>query len=126
MVRINRLGPKRRRSVPTKVNDAIHRVGPALDLIAAKYPQNLPMKEWARPCHVSATHFRRLFRHAIGQSPHQYLTELRVRMGTIRLRTTKEKILTIAEDVGFPTLSSFNRSFRQIMKMTPRQWRTHR
>jgi AraC-like DNA-binding protein len=124
MVRFNRLAPRRLRRVSSGLNSSLQRVAPALDFIAAKYADQLSIEECARNCHVSVTHFRRLFRQALGQSPHQYLTELRVRMAAARLHATKDKILIIAEDVGFATLSSFNRAFRQIMNVTPRQWRT--
>ncbi len=126
MVRFSRLAPKRRRVASLDMDRAIHRVAPALDLMAARYPNPLAIKDWARSCHVSATHFRRLFRQALGQSPHQYLTNLRVRMAATRLHATTEKIVVIAEEAGFPTLSSFNRAFRLVMKMTPRQWRTRK
>ncbi len=68
----------------------------------------------------------KLFRQALGRSPRQYLTELRVRMAATRLHATDEKIVTVANNVGFITLSSFNRAFRQMMKLTPRQWRAQR
>jgi len=126
MVRFNRLGPKRPKHAPTGINPAIHRVAPALDLMAARYPDRLSIKDWTRACNVSAAHFRRLFRQALGQSPHQYLSELRVRMAAARLHATNEKVLVIAGDAGFTTLSSFNRAFRQLMKLTPRQWRRRR
>lgn len=126
LVRLHRLGPKRLRREPSAGNRSMHRVAPALDLMAARYPDRLSIRDWARPCHVSPTHFRRLFRKALGQSPHVYLTELRVRMAATRLHATGEKVLVIAENTGFPTLSSFNRAFRQVMKMTPREWRARR
>ena len=126
MVRFSRLAPRRRQRPSARLNHSLPRVAPALDLIAAKYSDDMSIRECAQKCHVSVTHFRRLFRQALGQSPHRYLMQLRVRMAAARLHATKEKILVVAEDVGFATLSSFNRAFRQVMKVTPRQWRLQR
>jgi AraC-like DNA-binding protein len=124
MVRCDRLAPRTNR--PTSTNRFLQRVGSALNFIAAKYSQRLSMRECASSCNLSVTHFRRLFRQALGLSPHQYLANLRVRMAATRLHATDDKVLVIGQDVGFPTLSSFNRAFRQVMKVTPRQWRNRR
>ncbi|MBD3242252.1 MAG: helix-turn-helix domain-containing protein [Chitinivibrionales bacterium] len=67
--------------------------------------------------------FRRAFRTATGQLPHRYLTTVRVEMAARFLRTSRMPISRIALDVGFATLSSFNRSFRTLTGVTPGQWR---
>jgi AraC-like DNA-binding protein len=126
MVHLQRLAPARRRAVSTRHTTALRRVGPALDRMAERYAEPSDVKRWARECHVSVTHFRRLFRRALGKSPHAYLTELRVQMAGSRLQATDEKVIQIAEETGFPTLSSFNRAFRRIMRQTPREWRARR
>ena len=35
------------------------------------------------------------------------------------------KIADISEDVGFGTIRSFNRSFKQIMKVSPAEYRSN-
>ena len=62
-------------------------------------------------------------RQAIRRSPAQYLTQLRVGMAALLLESTDRKVLDISTEVGYPTLSSFNRHFRTVMGMPPRQWR---
>ena len=39
------------------------------------------------------------------------------------LTNTKDSILSIAIQCGFTTLSSFNRTFRMVKGMTPREYR---
>jgi AraC-like DNA-binding protein len=126
MVRFNRLAPARVRPGGGDLRDSLQRVAPALDLMAARYADPLSTRDWAHRCHLSPTHFRRRFRQALGQSPHQYLTRLRVRMAAARLQAADEKIVTIAGEAGFATQSSFNRAFRLVMKCTPRAWRRQR
>jgi AraC-like DNA-binding protein len=123
MVRFNRLAPRRKLPATDDTSRNLHRVAPALDLMAANYSTHLSAVELARSCRTSVTHHRRLFREALGKSPHRYLTELRVRMAATQLKATNEKIVVVAGQVGFATLSSFNRAFRKLMKSTPRQWR---
>ncbi|MCE0496776.1 MAG: AraC family transcriptional regulator [Methylacidiphilales bacterium] len=126
MVRLQRLARFRSGPRESGIEPAIRRVAPALDLIAQHYAHKADIRLWARQCHLSVTHFRRVFDRALGKSPLRYLIELRVLMAASRLQTTNEKIIDIAHDTGFTTLSSFNRSFRRTMKVTPRQWRVRR
>lgn len=126
MVRLQRLVKFRPGPMAAGIEPAMRRVAPALDFMAGKYAQPANVRLWAKECHLSVTHFRRLFLRALGKSPHHYLIELRVLMAASRLQATHEKIIDIAEATGFATLSSFNRSFRKVMNVTPRQWRARR
>lgn len=124
MARLQRLAPKRGSSSgPMGSEPAMRRIAPALDLMMEAYGRRTSVTEWARRCHCSVTNFRRLFHKALGKSPHEYLTELRIRMATTRLHSTRDKIVDVAMDVGFASLSSFNRSFRTVMGCSPREWR---
>ena len=51
---------------------------------------------------------------------------MRILMAASRLQAGNEKIVHIAHEAGFATLSSFNRSFRRVMSATPRAWRGQR
>jgi AraC-like DNA-binding protein len=105
---------------------AVRRIAPALDRMAECYASPADVRKWARDCRMSVTSFRRLFRQALGKSPHQYLIELRTLMAASRLQAGREKIVDIAYATGFATLSSFNRSFLRVMGQTPSRWRRHR
>jgi AraC-like DNA-binding protein len=128
MARLHRLAPSRMTSSFSsgKIEPAMRRIAPALDLMAESYMLKSDVRAWARCCHASVTHFRRLFRKAVGKSPHDYLIELRVRMAASRLQATDDKIVNISHEIGFTSLSSFNRSFRRVMNTTPREWRSQR
>ena len=41
----------------------------------------------------------------------------------VLLRSTQDTILSIAEQTGFQSISSFNRLFGRIMQMSPREYR---
>jgi AraC-like DNA-binding protein len=127
MARLSRLAPRKRRVEESGVSEpALRRIAPALDFMTAHHAGRSDVVAWARRCHVSVTHFRRLFQQALGKSPHQYLIELRTLMAASRLHAGDGKIVDIAHDAGFATLSSFNRSFRRVMGVTPRMWRRQR
>ncbi len=96
---------------------------PALECIRSNYMQNLSIEELASMCHLSQTHFRRLFHEIMQTSPLDYLNTTRILQSCILLRTTEESILSISEQVGFRSVSSFNRHFAEKMGAQPGNWR---
>ena len=57
-----------------------------------------------------------------GMSPMQFVHHLRMKRATILL-TAGMSVADVAFNVGYNTLSSFNRHFLQIFGMSPTQWR---
>lgn len=113
-------------SAQTARSSRFERIAPALLRITTHYAESIQIQDLARACHASIPHFRRIFRHTIHMSPHAYLTRIRIQMAAGLLTASDKPILQIASEVGYSTLSSFNRHFRSILKSTPRQWRqTH-
>ncbi len=98
-------------------------ISPALDYIKENYMMNFPMEELADMCHLSQTHFRRVFHEIMNTSPLNYLNTTRILQSCILLRTTEESILTVSERVGFRSVSSYNRHFSEIMGTQPSEWR---
>ena len=78
----------------------------------------------AELCHWSPTHFRRVFSQIMGMSPLEYINQVRIAEACNMLCTTEDSILSISENTGFGSVSSFNRNFQQTVKMSPREYRT--
>ena len=72
------------------------------------------MENLAPLCHMSPTHFRRTFHSIMGYGALTYLNRTRIARATVLLRT---------EEVGFHSVSSFNRHFLDIEGVTPLQYR---
>jgi AraC-like DNA-binding protein len=72
---------------------------------------------------MSRYHFLRTFRAVIGTSPYQYLLALRLRRAFVDLERSPAPISTVAYEAGFRDLSTFNRRFRHLTRMTPREYR---
>ena len=98
-------------------------ISPALNRITNRYDESFGVREMAADCNLSETHFRRLFRQAMGYPPLQYLLRVRLQMAGALLRSTSRPIAQIAGDVGFSSLSSFNRQFQEYYGVSPRKWR---
>lgn len=98
-------------------------ISPALDYIHANYMAQFTIEDLANLCHLSVTHFRRLFLSIMGTSPLDFVNNTRIYQACILLRSTEEPILSISEQVGFHSISSFNRYFSKVMHISPREWR---
>jgi AraC-like DNA-binding protein len=108
---------------PRERSAAAEAIAPALDHLSRRYAEPVAMGELAELCAASESNLRRMFRRATGRSPRDYLTYLRVQVATALLESTSLRVLDVAGRVGYPTLSSFNRHFRRVMKCSPRAWR---
>lgn len=123
MVRLRRLPRVRELSGRGVSRRELERIAPALQIIAREYARPLCLARLARSCNVSEPSLRRLFQQAVGRSPREYWLDLRLRMAASMLRTTSKTVLEISQEVGFPTLSSFNRLFRAKYGVAPLGWR---
>ena len=55
--------------------------------------------------------------------PLEHIITLRIQMATTLLRETTLSILEVSQAVGYDSLSSFNRHFKQHLDLAPREWR---
>ena len=105
-----------------KSGDALP-IAPALDYIHANYMYDFPMEHLASLCHVSPTHFRRTFHTIMQQSPLKFIHTTRIMESCTLLRSTEDSIAAISEQVGFGSVSSYNRHFMEIIGCAPNQFR---
>ncbi len=85
--------------------------------------ETLDLAALARVARLSKFHFLRVFRRAVGATPHQYLTAIRLRRAAARLSGTPDSVTMIAFDSGFSDLSTFNARFRAAFGKTPSEFR---
>ncbi|MBY0012076.1 AraC family transcriptional regulator [Paenibacillus typhae] len=88
------------------------------------YPWTL--EELAALVYLSPSRFSDIFRRTAGMSPLLYLIQLRLENAYTLLQTTDRKILDIAMECGFRTLSNFNRLFKRHIGTEPRNVRTQK
>ena len=95
----------------------------SLDYISDHYMEDIKVEDLARCCHISETHFRRVFTSYMKISPLEYINTVRIQTACEFLQKTDEPIADIAHKCGFTTNSTFNRNFKQMMGVTPNEWR---
>ena len=105
------------------VEEANRRLLRARDAMDRTYAQPLDIPELARIAIVSEAHFIRTFKGTFGETPHRYLQRRRVERSMFLLRETDRSITDICLDVGFGSLGTFSRTFREIVGESPRDYR---
>ncbi|MBQ8955102.1 MAG: helix-turn-helix transcriptional regulator [Clostridia bacterium] len=96
---------------------------PAINYIHTHYMQPFPLEELAAICDLSPVHFRRLFHAQMDMTPLAYLHNVRILKSCTLLRTSEENIADIASQVGYTSLSCYNRRFLELIGCTPSAWR---
>ena len=123
LVDLKRGHPKAASPAPARSYDQMRTIEPALKRISRDYAQPLALPGLARLCFMSSSHFRRVFTSQMRVSPQDYLLGYRIAMAACLLTGTAAPVTQIAFDVGFQTLSSFNRQFQKRKGCSPREWR---
>lgn len=94
----------------------------ALQMMEACYHEELPVERMARAAGLERCYFSTEFKKAIGQSPHRYLTALRMKKACALMRDGNFSIATIASAVGVAP-ENFARLFKKEMGITPLEYR---
>jgi transcriptional regulator GlxA family with amidase domain len=95
----------------------------ARDAMDRTYAQPLDVVTLARIAAVSEAHFIRTFRATFGETPHRYLQRRRVERSMFLLRESDRSVTDICLDVGFTSLGTFSRTFREIVGQSPSDYR---
>jgi transcriptional regulator GlxA family with amidase domain len=106
------------------VEDSNRRMLRARDAMDRRYAEPLDVPTLARLAHVSEAHFIRTFRATFGETPHRYLQRRRVERAMFLLRETDLSVSEICLEVGFASLGSFGRTFREIVGESPTTYRS--
>ncbi|MGF1479275.1 MAG: helix-turn-helix transcriptional regulator [Cyanophyceae cyanobacterium] len=94
-----------------------------LDYVAANYSKNILLEDLSAQAGLSPSHFSRLFKQTIGQSPYQFLMAYRVEQAKRMLDKPNLLMIDIAFSCGFSDQAHFSRVFKKIAGVTPKQYR---
>lgn len=72
---------------------------------------------------MSKSHFAHLFKEFTGMTFMDFLIQERIRRATALFQNPNTRIIDIAFDSGFSSISSFNRAFKKHTGLTPSQYR---
>jgi AraC family transcriptional regulator len=84
---------------------------------------DLDLQTLAAETGYSRSHFLRMFETATGLTPHRYLLQLRLERAQELIRKGSTSLIDIAALCGFSSHAHMSRVFRQVLGITPSQYR---
>lgn len=109
------------KTVSAENNSTIHSV---MDFCSHNFKEDISLDDIAQSLHLSKYYISRLINKKLNQNFNEYINNLRISEACNILKETEMKIADISEDVGFGTIRSFNRSFKQVMGLSPLEYRS--
>ena len=120
----------RHAAAPSRPGSAGHAGAPlrfhpaeAMDYIEAHCADALTLDGLAARYAMNPSYFSRRFHGECGLSVVECVNRARIRKSCLLLKRTEASVLEIAFAVGYNNLSHFNRYFRRLMGMSPRDYR---
>jgi len=91
--------------------------------IDTHYYEQLTAGDIASKLGMSTRHVNNIFKERYELTPMQYLAEVRIRVAQKLLAETDKDIISICFEVGYDSVSTFYRSFKALVKMSPKSFR---
>jgi AraC-like DNA-binding protein len=101
----------------------IERLRPLFRHLGVNCGDSIQVREAARICGMSESHFMSLFKRVTGLSFVTYFNHFRIERAQAMLAKTDESMASISQQVGFCDQSYFGTVFRRIVGMTPATYR---
>jgi AraC-like DNA-binding protein len=95
----------------------------ARQLIEERHVDDLSLDQVAHAVNVSTFHFCKMFKRATGMTFTEYLSTVRIAKAKKLLANPQLRVSEIAFEVGFASLTHFNRMFRRITGQSPTNFR---
>lgn len=97
----------------------------ALAYINSNYGRRLQIQDIAVYAGLSRSYFTRLFSSETGQSPYDYILNVRIKAAKSLLTGNKSHVADIARQCGFTNTSHFVKVFREVTGQTPMAFRNY-
>ncbi|MBI1730180.1 helix-turn-helix transcriptional regulator [Candidatus Acetothermia bacterium] len=109
--------------IHTSEDHEIEKIERAKALLSAQLRDEISLHELSCHLNISPFHLIRIFKRLTGQTPHQYLTNLKVKTAKDLLLETSDGIAEIAFQLGYSNPSHFSAIFKKNVGETPQVFR---
>ncbi len=93
------------------------------DYLAANFNARISLAEAAALAELSPFYFQRLFAEAFGETPHEFVTRLRIDHAKKLLLAGNHSVTDICLDAGYESLGSFSTRFHSLTGLSPAAFR---
>ena len=97
----------------------------ARDFMRDAYGRPINLPDISARANLSPYHFLRVHKLAYGETPHEFLTRLRIERAKTLLARGSHNVSETCFEVGFSSLGSFSTLFSQKVGLTPSEYRRH-
>lgn len=101
----------------------LQEITPLLIGVQSNPERDVSLSSLAAEHGYSPSHFHRVFKDVVGETPKDHVERVRLERAAYRLAATHESVLDIALSIGFRNHETFTRAFRRRYDMTPSVWR---
>ena len=84
---------------------------------------SLSVSQFAQLCAMSLSTFKRKFNDEFNESPKKYFAKKKLAKAVDLLTHSTERISNIAYNCGYETISTFNRAFKSVYRVSPTEYR---
>ncbi len=105
-----------------KKREEINKIRPVLEYINDNCGESLSTAQLSSMFNFNEQYFCRLFKNIVGTSPINYINFVRVSKAE-KLLKTETSLLKVANDMGFSSLSYFNRVFKKYKHYSPGEYK---
>jgi len=99
------------------------RINDIFDFVINNYEKSISLDKAAEIANLSTTAFCRFFKERTRKSFTEFVNEVRIGEACKLLMNNDFNISQICYEVGFNNISNFNRKFKEITKLTPKEYR---
>ena len=110
-------------SAQAKQQNYIEAVLRTCEYINNHYMEKLKLEQVAMISGFSKYHFTRIFKQFMDMTFYEYLNQRRIKQATLLLSNQEMSITEVALDAGFTSISTFNRTFKEINGRSPSSYR---
>ena len=103
--------------------EAVKKIWPVIEYIDKNYQYKISLEHLSSTLNVNREYFCRIFKEATNVTPVEYVNFVRIWKAENLLSTTDHSILEISMEVGFSSVSYFNRVFKGLKKVAPSAYR---
>jgi AraC-like DNA-binding protein len=95
----------------------------ARDYLAANFNQRISLADAAALARLSPFYFHRLFAETFNETPHEFVTRLRIDHAKKLLLAGNHSVTDICLDAGYASLGSFSTRFHSLTGLSPAAFR---
>jgi AraC-like DNA-binding protein len=99
------------------------RMGEVLSYIEQNYREPITIRQLTKIAHMSESTLMRQFRRVMSRSPIDHVIRVRILKAAERLKRGDTRVTEAAFDSGFSDSNYFSRQFRQVLGVSPREYR---